>query len=93
MELNQGRNGIMLMQRRGPMGKAECEARALEASAATARSAFVCPYSSSAEYEAEIIKARRAEGAYGPSWRRLPAWVPLAGAAAILLLGYALARA
>lgn len=75
------------------MGRAECEARALETSAATAGQAFVCPYSSSAEYEAEIIKTRRAEGAYGPSWRPLPAWVPLAGALAALLLGYVVAAA
>lgn len=38
---------------------------ALEANAVCARLALACAYSSSDEYEAEIIRIRRAAGAYG----------------------------
>jgi hypothetical protein len=47
-----------------PIARPRGEALLIEASAA--RQAFVCAYSSSAEYEAEIIAARRAAGAYRP---------------------------
>jgi hypothetical protein len=47
---------------------------ALEAYAATAGSSFACIFSSSDEFETELITLRRAEGRYA---RRLP-WTPLA---------------
>jgi hypothetical protein len=42
----------------------------LEASAKSAGQALACPFSSSDEFEAAIITARRAEGAYGPTPRQ-----------------------
>ena len=47
---------------------------ALEAHAAHAGSSFACAFSSSDEFESELITLRRAEGRYAP---RLP-WMPLA---------------
>ena len=43
---------------------------ALEAYAARAGSALACAYSSSAEFDAALIAARRAAGVYGPRRRR-----------------------
>jgi hypothetical protein len=43
---------------------------ALETCAEGARLALACPFSSSDEFEAAIIRERRAAGAYGPSARR-----------------------
>lgn len=42
------------------------EVASLEDNAARAGAALGCSYSSSAEYEAELIAVRRAAGAYGP---------------------------
>jgi hypothetical protein len=58
---------------------------ALEANAASARLALACAYSSSDEYEAEIIRIRRAAGAYDT--RHLhPAYAAVAAAAAVFVL-------
>ena len=57
---------------------------ALEANAASAGLALGCVYSSSDEYEAELIQARRKAGAYGSPHHR-PALVALAVAAAGVL--------
>lgn len=46
---------------------------ALEACEARAGASFACAFSSSAEFERELITLRRAEGRYA---RRLP-WMPL----------------
>jgi hypothetical protein len=43
---------------------------ALEAYAERAGSALACSYSSSAEFDAALIAARRAAGVYGPRRRR-----------------------
>lgn len=48
------------------------ELDALERSADHARLALACPFSSSAEYEAELIRERRAAGHYGPQRNGLP---------------------
>ena len=42
----------------------------LETCAKSAGQALACSFSSSDEYEAAIIQARRAEGAYGPTARQ-----------------------
>ena len=47
-----------------PSGR-NAEALALEARANRARCALACAYSSAAEFEADVIKARRQAGAYG----------------------------
>jgi hypothetical protein len=58
---------------------------ALEAQAA--RAALACPYSSSDEYEAAVISARRAAGAYSPTWRRRDlVWAGVAAVAVVTLL-------
>ena len=50
-------------------GRLQSEAQ-LSVNAASAGLALACAYSSSDEYEAEIIAARRAAGAYGPRRQR-----------------------
>jgi hypothetical protein len=42
----------------------------LEAIAERAGAALACPFASSAEYEADIIRAQRAAGVYGPKRQR-----------------------
>jgi len=56
------------------------EVLALEDNAVRAGLALACNYSTSQEYEAELIAVRRAAGAYGPRRGRWP--VRLAGIAA-----------
>jgi hypothetical protein len=46
------------------------DALTLEASANSARLALACAYSSSDEYEAEVIQTRRRAGAYRPRHQR-----------------------
>jgi hypothetical protein len=58
---------------------------------ACARLALACAYSSSDEYEAELIRARRSAGVYGP--RRHRTWVlAVAAALTVALLTAALAN-
>jgi hypothetical protein len=80
------------MQRLHHMTDSERDANALEVNAASARLAFLCPYSSSGEYEAEIIAARRAAGAYRPQWQQMAVSAALAGTGAIFLFGLFIAR-
>lgn len=47
-------------------GSPQGDALALEAQAARAGLALACTYSNSAEFDAELIAARRAAGVYGP---------------------------
>ena len=47
----------------------EADLAALRATAERAGSALACLFSSSDEYEADIIRERRAQGAYGPRRR------------------------
>jgi hypothetical protein len=53
---------------------------ALEADAEGAGAALACVYSSSAEFDAALIAARRAAGVYGPRRQRRQMLVTLAGA-------------
>jgi hypothetical protein len=62
-------------------GSSQGDALALEAQAARAGLALACAYSNSAEFDAELIAARRAAGVYGPRRYRRRA-VTLAGIAA-----------
>jgi hypothetical protein len=65
---------------------------ALEANAATAGLALACAYSSSDQYEAEVIAVRRKAGAYAtPHYR--PALLALAVAAAAAAAALAIALA
>jgi len=56
------------------------QALALEANAACARLALGCAYSTSEEFEAELISARRAAGMYGACrpWQAMGAFVTAA---------------
>jgi hypothetical protein len=63
----------------------EANVLALEANAACAGLALGCSYSSSDEYEAELIMARRAAGAYGSPHHR-QAYVAFAVAAAAFVV-------
>ena len=47
----------------------EAEIAALKFAADRAGTALACLFSSSAEYEADLIRERRAQGAYGPPAR------------------------
>jgi hypothetical protein len=55
----------------------------LESAAAHAGCAMACPFASSDEFEAAVIRQRRAAGIYGPKRRRRH--VLLAGAAGSML--------
>jgi len=59
------------------------KADALEANAARAGLALGCRYSSSDEYEAEIIRARREAGVYGPRRQQRQACLVFAVAVAL----------
>jgi hypothetical protein len=71
------------------MGQAHAHGKtnvlALEACATRAGFALGCAYSSSDEYEAELIKSRRAAGAYGASYHREFAMVAVTLAVLVLL--------
>lgn len=57
----------------------------LEASVERARMALGCPFSSSDEFEADLIRERRAAGAYGPTpHQRRVAWAGLTAAALLV---------
>jgi hypothetical protein len=60
----------------------------LEIAVQTAGSAWACPFSSSAEFEAATIAAKRAAGIYGPKRHRRHALFIAAGVvvAALLIL-------
>jgi hypothetical protein len=60
---------------------------ALEANAASAGLALGCAYSSSDEYEAEVIQVRRKAGAYGSRHHR-QAFVAFAVTAAAVLAAF-----
>ena len=63
----------------------QARALALEANAACAGLALACTYSSSDEFEADVIRSRRAAGMYGVSYQREFTMTALAIAACVLL--------
>ena len=67
-----------------PFGR-NADALALEANAASARLALACAYSSSDEFEADVIRSRREAGVYGPRrQRRAVAAVAIATATVLI---------
>jgi hypothetical protein len=61
------------------------ESGLLEASVARAGMTLACPFSSSDEFEAELIRERRAAGFYGPSRHQLHVvWGGIAAAALLI---------
>ncbi len=72
-----------------PVDRLQQDLGALEASATRAGLALACSYSSAAEFEAEIIRERRAAGAYGQphdQMRVVLTVTAVASLAALLLL-------
>ena len=57
------------MSRSRTFSQTEIDLAALRASADRAGVALACVFASSDEYEAEIIRERRANGAFRPRWR------------------------
>jgi hypothetical protein len=80
-------SGATLRHMGRPPAQDRSETFVLEADAACARLALACAYSSSDEYEAEIIRSRRAAGAYGA---RAPhqMYAALAAVAAVLAFAF-----
>ena len=60
------------------------DALALETNADHARLALACAYWSAAEYEADVIRARRQAGAFGPRRHQRQAFVAFAVATALI---------
>jgi hypothetical protein len=63
--------------------RVETDAVALQLRAAGAGCALACSYSSSAEFEAAVIRSKLDAGIYGPK-RRRRFWLFAAGAGAVL---------
>jgi hypothetical protein len=66
--------------------RTDADIGALEAYAERAGCALACAYSSSAEFDAALIAARRAAGVYGPRHRRRKRALAAAIAAALTVL-------
>jgi hypothetical protein len=62
----------------------DADISALEAHAVRAGAALACAYSSSAEFDAALIAARRAAGVYGPKRHRRQILTTVAAIAAAL---------
>jgi len=62
------------------------EAISLEAYVERAGAALACAYSSSAEFDAALIAARRAAGVYGPNRQRRHVVMGIAAVAAALVI-------
>jgi len=71
------------MLRTRPQIEPKAYVPAFEVEVASAGLALACAYSSSDEYEAEIVRLRRAAGVYGPRRQRRQAAVAFAIAAVI----------
>jgi hypothetical protein len=71
------------------IARPSADALALEAHVARAGLALACAYSSSAEYEAELIATRRAAGAYGGKRQRHVLYAAAAATLALILLAAA----
>jgi hypothetical protein len=76
------------MLRSRTLARVEADLAALRASADRAGVALACLFASSDEYEADIIRERRASGAFRPrrSWRHRLRLVALIGVLALAFL-------
>jgi hypothetical protein len=77
------------MWRMRAQSRSSVDALALEAHVARAGFALACAYSSSAEYEAELIARRRAAGVYGGKRQRHVLYAAAAVALGLILLAAA----
>lgn len=80
--------GSSMSGMRRVMSPAQPTADALRMDAERAGLAWACPFSSSDEFEAAVISARRRSGAYGRKWLRGPVLCAIvaAGMTAVLCL-------
>jgi hypothetical protein len=71
------------------LAELEADIAALRAAAERAGTALACLFSSADEFEAEVVRVRRAQGAYRTQKRR---WHPMlaAGVIALLVLAFVL---
>ena len=75
------------MMRTRTIGQLESDLIALRAAADRAGTALACLFSSSDEFEAAVIRVRRAQGAYRPQRHRQVLWsVALTGMFALAFL-------
>jgi hypothetical protein len=76
------------MHRSRTMARVEADLAALRATAERAGEALACLFASSEEYEADLIRERRASGAFRPrrSWRHYLRLAGLTGAIALAFL-------
>ena len=81
------RGSMIPMIRARTTAAVEADLAALRATAERAGSALACLFSSSDEYEADIIRERRAQGAYRPA-RHTSGLVRFAIATALLALAF-----
>jgi hypothetical protein len=63
---------------------------ALQANAERAGAALACAYASSDEFEAAVIRSKRAAGVYGPRWLWRSAFCVGAAAVALAMLAIAI---
>ncbi len=74
------------MIRARSIAQVESDIVALRAAAARAGTALACLFSTSDEFEAEVVRVRREQGAYGPAARADHAsWWPLALTALLVM--------
>ncbi len=64
----------------------EADAVLLDALVARAGVTLACHYADSHEYEADVVAARRAAGAYGRRWPQGEIWAAVLSAGALVVL-------
>ena len=76
------------MMRSRTIAEVESDIVALRAAAERAGTALACLFSTSDEFEAEVVRVRREQGAYGPmAASHYPPWWPLM-LTALLVIGF-----
>ncbi len=76
------------MTRVRSVAQVEADLMALRAAAERAGTALACLFSSSDEFEAAVIRVRRAQGAYVPAPRHRRAWLRAFAATALLAAAF-----
>jgi hypothetical protein len=76
------------MIRARTVSEVEADLMALRAAAERAGTALACLFSSSDEFEAAVIRVRRAQGAYVPPARHRRAWLRAFAATALLAAAF-----
>ena len=75
------------MMRSRTISEVESDIVALRAAAERAGTALACLFSTADEFEADVVRVRRAEGAFRPAPARRPLrWIALTGLLAVAFL-------